>query len=316
MIWDVRMDLTMKNVSKTGFRQNIVQFRHYYIIIFPAILFFLLFSYYPMYGLVIAFKKFRAVDGLLGSEWIGLENFAKLFRNPGFYDAFQNTIIISLLRLAFAFPAPIILALLFNEIRSRKYLRTIQTITCLPNFMSWVVLGGIFLQLLAPKSGAINQIIVLLGGEAIPFMTHEGWFVFVLIITGIWQSVGWGSIIYMATISGIDTEMYEAAVIEGAGRFKQMRYITLPFLAPIISIQLIMASSGVLNAGFDQIFNMYNTSVYNVADILDTYVYRIGIQGLDYSLSTAVGLFKNVIGFFILVIVNFIAKKLGGTGIW
>ena len=306
-------------LKKGSFIDNIYTYRHYYIIILPAIIFFLIFAYYPMYGVVIAFKNYRVVDGIFGSQWTGLENFRKLFRNPGIYAAIYNTIKISLLRLVFAFPAPIILALLFNEIRSIKFKKVIQTITCLPNFMSWVVLGGIFSLLLAPKSGAVNQIIMALGGEGIPFLTHEGWFVFIIILTDIWQGVGWGSIIYLAVIAGIDTEMYEAAIVEGAGRFQQIIYITLPHLAGIISIQLIFACSGILNGGFDQILNMYNTSVYNVADILDTYIYRtsIGSGSLGgYSQATAVGLFKNVIGIIILIITNFIAKRIGGTGIW
>lgn len=300
-----------------SFLFNLMKYRHYYIILIPAIIFFLVFCYYPMYGVIIAFKNFRAIDGILGSKWVGLDNFQNLFNNPGFFSILRNTVVISLLRLMIGFPAPIILALLFNEIKHRYFLRAVQSISYLPYFMSWVVLGGIFSQILSPTTGIVNQAITLLGGKAIYFLTDKRWFVSILITTGIWQSVGWGTIIYVAVISSIDPEMYESSVIEGAGRFQQVRYITLPCLMPTIALMLIFSCSGILNAGFDQIFNMYNASVYSVSDILDTYVYRIGIQNMSYSLSTAVGLFKNIVGLAILLLVNFIVKGINeGNGIW
>ena len=304
-------------VSNIGVVGNFSKYRYYYLILIPAVVFFLIFSYYPMYGVVIAFKNYRAIDGILGSKWVGLDNFHKLMRNPSFFSVLKNTLFISSLRLLVGFPAPIILALLFNEIKNSKFLRVVQSVSYLPYFMSWVVLGGIFAQILSPSTGIVNIVIKKLGGEGIYFLTDQRWFVFILIITGIWQGIGWGSIIYIAVISGINPEMFESASIEGAGRFQKVKFILIPHLLPTISLMLIFACSGILNAGFDQIFNMHNATVYEVSDIIDTYVYRLGIQGMDYSLSTAVGLFKNVVGLIILLIVNYVVKRLNdGLGVW
>jgi putative aldouronate transport system permease protein len=296
---------------------NLVKYRHFYVILVPAVVFYLVFSYYPMYGAVIAFKKFRAIDGIFGSQWVGLANFRRLWSSVAFRGVMINTVRISLLRLVIGFPAPIILTLLFNEVVSKRYLKIVSTLSYLPYFMSWVVLGGIFIQMLSPSTGIVNQIIKSMGGEPVYFMVSASWFIPILIGTGVWQGVGWGTIIYMAVLAGIDVEMFEAADLEGARRSQKVWYIILPYLKPTISLMLIFASAGILNAGFDQIFNMYNSSVYDVADVLDTYIYRIGIQGMDYSLSTAIGLFKNVIGFAMLILVNIITKKLSDSeGIW
>jgi putative aldouronate transport system permease protein len=299
------------------FTRNLVKYRHYYVILIPAVVFFLVFSYYPMYGAIIAFKNFRAVDGIWDSAWVGLANFRRLINTPSFLRVMRNTVTISLLRLACGFPAPIILAILFNEVGSKKFLKVVSTLSYLPHFMSWVVLGGIFIQLLSPSTGTVNQIIRLFGGEPIYFLTSERWFIFILIITQIWQGIGWGTIIYMATLSGIDTEMLEAAEIDGIRRSQKIWYIILPYLKPTVGLMLIFASTGILNAGFDQIFNMYNTSVYNVADVLDTYIYRLGLESMEFSVSTAIGLFKNLVSFTMLTLVNFLVKKLSESdGIW
>jgi putative aldouronate transport system permease protein len=303
-------------MSVSHFIREVVKMRYYYFLLIPAIIWFLVFCYYPMYGVIIAFKNYRFVDGIIGSEWVGLFNFVKLFRSPSIYDVLKNTISISLLRIVFGFPAPILLALLFNEIRNAKFLKITQTITYLPYFMSWVVLGGMLAQMLSPSSGIINQVIKVFGGQPIYFLTDTNWFVPALIASGVWQSIGWGSVIYIAVISGIDVEMYQSADIEGASRLQKAIYITLPHLGSTISIMLILTISGLMNAGFDQIFNMYNPSVYKVADILDTYVYRTGLQQMNYSESAAVGLFKNVIGFILLVSTNRIVKAFRGQGIW
>jgi putative aldouronate transport system permease protein len=301
---------------KTSIR-SIAKYRDYYIILIPAVIFFLVFSYYPMYGAIIAFKNFRAVDGILNSPWVGLRNFRLLFNSPQVPLLFRNTVVISLLRLLFGFPAPIILAVLYNEVRSKPFLKTVSTLSYLPHFMSWVVLGSIFIQLLSPSTGPVNRVISFLGGTPIYFMTDDRWFVPILIITGVWQGIGWGTIIYMATLSGIDTEMFEAAELDGARRRHRIWYIILPYLRPTIGLMLIFASAGILNAGFDQIFNMYNPSVYNVADIIDTYVYRVGIQEMNYSRAAAIGLFKNVVSFAVLTLVNGVTKKLNdGYGVW
>lgn len=299
--------------------KKIWKYRERYLMLVPMLLLVLLFSYLPMYGITLAFKKYRMIDGFFGSAWVGFYQFQKLFNTASFWIVMKNTVEISLLRIVFGFPAPIIFALLLNEIRHRKYQRVVQTVSYLPHFMSWVVLSGIFIQLFS-TSGVINTIIKLFGGEDIMFMTSQLWFRPILISTGIWQSIGWSSVIYLASIAGIDPQIYEAARIDGANRFHMIWYITLPCIYPVISMLFILTIGGILNAGFDQIFNMYNPMVYNVADILDTYVYRRGFgadgASADYSFSTAVGLFKNVIGFCLVIFSNFVSKKLTDSGIW
>lgn len=303
--------------QRKGLYHNIKKYGYYYALLIPAIVWFFVFCYLPMYGVVIAFKNYRMADGIMGSAWVGVKHFEVLFKQPKFLQVMRNTINISVLRLLFGFPAPILLALLLNEVRSSRYLRVVQSISYLPHFMSWVVLGGIFTTLLSPGTGAVNQLIKAVGGQPVYFLADAAVFVPTLIVTGIWAGIGWGSILYLATISGIDPQMYEAAIVEGANRMQQCLYITLPSLAGIIGLQLILAVSGILNAGFDQVFNMYNPTVYSVADILDTYTYRLGLLDMNYSRSAAIGLFKNVIGFVMLISVNAIVKRLNdGIGIW
>lgn len=290
-----------------------------YIMILPMLLLVLVFSYLPLYGITLAFKNYRMIDGIMGSPWVGLLQFQKLFKTASFWQVLTNTLEISGLRLLFGFPAPIILALMINEIRHSKYQRIVQTVSYLPHFMSWVVLSGVIMQIFS-SDGLFNTVIKLTGGETVMFMTSTTWFRPILITTGIWQGAGWSSIIYLACIAGIDPQIYEAARIDGANRLHMILYITLPSIYHVISMQFILSVGGILNAGFDQIFNLYNPRVYDVADILDTYVYRRGFGadgGMpDYSFSTAVGLFKNVIGFILVIMTNFVSRKLTDTGIW
>jgi len=301
-------------------RTKIWKYRHRYLMILPMFLLILVFNYFPLYGITLAFKKYRMIDGIFGSPWCGTYQFQKLFKTASFWTVLKNTVEISGLRILFGFPAPIIFALLLNEVRNRKYQRVVQTISYLPHFMSWVVLSGIFMQLFS-TTGVFNTVIKLFGGEPIMFLTSKALFRPILIATGVWQGVGWSSVIYLASIAGIDPQIYEAATIDGANRYHMMRYITLPSIYPVISMLFILQMGGILNAGFDQIFNLYNPMVYDVADILDTYVYRRGFgvdSGLtaDYSFSTAVGLFKNLVGFGLVMLTNFVSKKLTDTGIW
>ncbi|MEA4889620.1 MAG: ABC transporter permease subunit [Clostridiaceae bacterium] len=288
------------------------------LMLLPTIFCLLIFNYAPIYGLIIAFKDYSISKGILDSRWVGFENFRKLFITPSFSEVFRNTIWISFLRILFGFPAPILLALLLHEIKITGYKKAVQTISYMPYFLSWVVLGGLFMQVLSPSGGLVNQIIAFFGGTPIYFLADTTFFVPMLIVTGIWQSVGWGSIIYLAAITSINTELYEAAVVDGAGRFKQMLHITLPGILPVISVMFILQSGNLINAGFDQIFNLYNSSVYKVADILDTYVYRRGLIDMKYSFSAAVGLFKNIISFALVIVTNVIVKKMnsGENGIW
>lgn len=304
-------------MKKKPWYQKYTQNYQLLLLFLPTFLCMLIFMYIPMGGLVLAFKNYRLTDTIWSAPWVGLKNFKKLTTSLSFKPIIGNTIRISLLRILFGFPAPILFALLLNEMQG--VLKKInQTISYLPHFLSWVILYGVFVQFLSPDDGPVNEIIRLLGGKAIYFMGDKNWFVPTIIVTGIWQSMGWGSVVYLAAISGIPTEQYEAAIIDGATKFQKMRYITLPSIMGTVVIMFIMQTGNVLNAGFDQIFNMYNDAVMSVADILDTYVYRQGIINMDYSFSTAVGLFKNVIGFFMVVATNYIAKWLSGNemGLW
>jgi len=282
----------------------------------PVLAFFLIFHYVPMMGLVIAFKDYAMSDGMFGSAWAGLDNFARLFSSEDFPRAIGNTLTISILRLGVGFFFPVILALLLNEVRQAGYKRSIQTLTYLPHFFSWVILGGIFLMIFG-SGGPVNVAVKLVGAKPVTFLTNDAWFITVLIATGIWQGAGWGAIIYLASLSGISPSLYEAATIDGANRWQQTRHITIPSLVPTMITLFILSLSGILTAGFDQIYNMYNDMVYNVADIVDTYVLR-RMMALDLSLATAAGMFKGVVGLVLVVGANFFAKKLskGEQGVW
>lgn len=287
------------------------------LLLFPVLIWYGIFAYGPMYGVQLAFKDFYIKEGIWGSPWVGLKHFEYLFTaSPQFPQIMKNTIIISFYQIIFGFPAPIILALLFNEIRASFFKKVAQTISYLPHFLSWIVLGGILVTLLSPSSGVVNHILGMFGFEPIYFLGSEKYFRFTLVISSIWKEVGWGTIIYLAALSSIDSQMYEAAVIDGANRWKQTIYITLPALMPVIAILLILRVGNVLDAGFDQIFNLYSPAVYGVADILDTYVYRIGLQEFQFSLTTAVGLFKNVVGLMLVLTANYFIKKMGQEGLY
>jgi len=287
-----------------------------YIMLIIPVAYQIIFHYIPMYGIIIAFKDYRYIDGFLGSKWNNFEHFTNLFTSEYFWRVLLNTVNISVLRIITSFPAPILFALLLNEIGNLKIKKITQTISYLPHFMSWVVLAGIVQELFSPQRGIVNYILTVLGHEPIYFLTSTDFFVPILLISGIWQGVGWGSILYLASLTSIDPELYQSAEIDGANRFQKAIYISLPALVPVISILFLLNLSGLMNAGFDQIFNLYNPLVYKVSDILDTYVYRMGIQDGRYDFSTAVGLFKNIIGCTLLVSSNALLKKFNDYGIW
>ncbi|MBJ9992342.1 ABC transporter permease [Paenibacillus sp. S28] len=292
-------------------RKKIKQYRVLLLMIVPAVIYYMIFNYAPMYGVLLAFKDFKITQGILGSPWVGFKHFKMIFEDPYFYTVLRNTLIISVYKLLFGFPVPILFALMLSEITSTKFKRVVQTVSYLPHFISWVVLGGIFFTIFS-LDGPVNMIVHLFGGEKALFLADERYFRTILVVTSIFQGFGWGSIIYFAALSNIDPQLHEAAVMDGAGRFQRMFHISIPMLAPVIAIMLILSMSGILDAGFDQIFNMYNVKVYNVADIIDTYVYRKGLVEMDYSYATAVGLFKSVIALILIVTVNTIVKRLGG----
>ena len=307
----------MENVSGKKQREQTFKLRSFkkykvlYFMMIPALLYFIIFCYTPMYGILMAFKDYKISKGVMGSDWVGLYYFQKLFSSSRFWSVLGNTLIISLLKLILGFFPPIIFALLLNEIKTPWFKKLTQTCSYLPYFISWIILAGIIKEIFS-TNGVINQIVTSFGGEAQVWLSKKQYFRTILVSTDIWKGFGWGSIIYISALSGIDPQLYEAAALDGAGRWKKMLYITLPGLIPVITINLILSMAGVLNAGFDQIFNLTNSSVKSVADIIDTYVYELGVQKRDYSLSTAVGLFKSVVALILILLTNFTAKKING----
>lgn len=291
--------------------------KYLFLLLAPVLIWYAVFAYGPMYGIQLAFKDYFIRDGIWGSPWVGLKHFEYLFTaSPDFWKIIKNTLIISFYHIIFGFPAPIILALLFNELRFSLFKKIAQTISYLPHFLSWIVIGGILITLLSPNSGVVNYIIQWLGFDPIYFLGSEKYFRFTLVVSGIWKEIGWGTIIYLAALASIDSQMYEAAVLDGANRWKQTLHITIPSILPVIAILLILRVGSVLDAGFDQILTLYSPAVYGVADTLDTYVYRIGLQNFQFSLTTAVGLFKNVVGLILVLFANFVTKKMGQEGLY
>jgi ABC-type polysaccharide transport system, permease component len=293
--------------------------RYLYILFLPALIFYLLFSYKPMYGAILAFKDLNYSKGIMGSPWTsmhGLKHFYDLMSDMDFARAFGNTVIISLQRLVFEFPVGIILAILLNEIKKNYLKRITQTILTFPHFLSWVVVTGIFFNLLG-DDGVFNAVLSAVGMDKIHLLTQQSTFRGLLYATSNWKEAGWGTIIYLASISNINPSLYEAAIVDGAKRFQLIRYITWPAILSVVGMMLILQIGNMMNAGFDQIFNMYNAAVYNKVDILDTFIYRrTFINGLDLASSTAIGLFKSVINFILLFTANTTVRRFTGKGIY
>lgn len=287
-----------------------------YVLVSPVIAYFIVFEYMPMYGLQIAFKNFIATKGIWGSPWVGFKHFERFFESYYFWALIKNTLGISLLSLIFGFPAPIILALLINETRHRLFKRFVQTVTYAPHFLSTVVLVGMVMMFLSPKNGLINQMIVWFGGEPISFMTEPSWFKSIYVSSGIWQQMGWSSIIYLAALTGIDPQLHDAARVDGAGRLQRIWHINLPGIMPTVVILLILNVGSVMSVGFEKVFLMQNSLNIESSDVISTYVYRTGIIGAQYSFSAAVGLFNSLINFMLLVLVNSIARRMKQTSLW
>ena len=290
-----------------------------YLMLLPGLALVIIFCYGPMYGLQIAFKDYNIGLGIWDSPWVGWKHFTKFFGTEAATRALTNTIIISFLKLIFSFPMPILLAIVLNEIGNQTFKRIAQTISYLPHFISWIIVASLLNNLLSPSSGVVNVIIQKLGGTPIYFLADSKWFRFILVVSNIWKEIGWSSVVYLAALSGIDPSLYEAAIVDGATRVQRITRITLPSILPIATTMLILSMGSIMSAGFDQVFNLYSPQVYDVADILDTYVYRKGLVDMSYSFSTAVGLFKSVVGLILVVTVNLITKKISpdsGSGIW
>lgn len=313
------MDMMIRTKRRSKFIDFLIKYKYLNLLALPCVLYFIIFKYVPMYGIIVAFTDYVGSGGLLGiltSEWVGLKYFEMFFNSVYFGRLMENTIVISIYRLIFGFPAPIILALLLNEVRKSYFKRTVQTITYMPYFLSWVVVAGLLSTLLSPTGGPINAVIQSLGMESIYFLGDERYFRGVLVASNIWKDVGWSSIIYLAAISGIDPELYSAATVDGAKRLQKIWYITIPSISEIIVIFLILSVGRILDENFEQILNLYSEAVYNVSDVFETYVYRMGLVKGMYSYSTAVNLFKSVASLILIICTNRIAKKLGSEGLW
>ncbi|NOU94015.1 ABC transporter permease subunit [Paenibacillus sp. LMG 31456] len=286
-----------------------------YFMALPVIAYYLIFDYGPMYGASIAFKDFSAIKGISGSPWVGFQNFSDFFKDVYFGRIFRNTLLISLYNIIFGFPAPIILALLLNEVRKQIFKRFVQSVTYLPHFISVMVLCGLIVDFTS-RNGIINDLLAFMGMERITMLLKPELFRTIYVGSNIWQELGWGSIIYLAALAGIDQDLYEAATIDGAGRFKQMLHVTLPGIMPTIIILFILKMGSMMNVGFDKIFLLYNPITYETSDVISTYVYRKGILEANYSFSAAVGLFNSIINFLLLVATNQFSKKVNETSLW
>jgi putative aldouronate transport system permease protein len=287
----------------------------YLLLLVPLILL-IVFKYIPMVGIVMAFQDYNIFEGIFKSEFIGLEHFRRIFSNPDFYKVLWNTLFINIYKLFFWIPLPVILAILISEIYNVKLKKIVQTAVYLPHFLSWVIVGGIFTSLLAVNGGMVNEIIRRFGGTPIRFMYEKRVFREIIVVSAMWKEVGFGTVVYLGAIAGIDTQMFEAAVIDGASRIKQIWYITIPSIISTVMVILIMSLGSLLSNSFEQIFVMYNPAVYDVADVISTYVYRYGLGQMEYGYSTAVGLFNGVVGFILVLSANTMCKKFFDKTLW
>ncbi|WFA21055.1 sugar ABC transporter permease [Paenibacillus mucilaginosus] len=296
--------------------RQILRDKWLYMLLVPGVLYFLLFKYVPMFGLAIAFQDYKPHIGFLESPWVGLKHFERFFTEPQFWMLFRNTFVLAMYNLVFFFPLPIILALMLNEVRRETFKRWVQTMLYLPHFVSWVVAVGIFYVLLTTEGGIINDIIARLGFEKIPFLLSEEWFRTMIISQSIWKEAGWGTIIFLAALSGVDLQLYEAARIDGAGRWRQLWHVTLPAIRSTIVILFILRLGSFLDTGFEHIFLMLNSVNREVGEVFDTYVYLKGLTQAQYSYSAAVGLFKSAVGLVLVLGANWLAKKFGEEGVY
>ena len=283
-----------------------------HLMVIPGVILTFIFSYVPMFGIIMAFQKFVPAKGFFESKWVGLDNFRYVFAMPNITSVIWNTIFIAVMKIVAGLVIPILFSLLLNEVRNNTYKRSIQTIIYFPHFLSWVILGGILIDILSPSSGIVNQFLGALGIDPIYFLGNDKWFPFTLVVTDTWRNFGYNTIIYLAALTGIDPSLYEAATVDGANRWKQTIHVTLPGIAPIVCLMTVLSLGNVLNAGFEQTFNLYSPQVYSSGDIIDTLVYRIGMVEAQFSVATAIGLFKSIISFVLIVLSNKLANKYAG----
>lgn len=304
-----------KTIGRWGLLKDIRKNPWLYIMLTPVLLYFTVFNYYPMYGALIAFKDFSPRLGIMGSPWVGWEHFESFFQGIYFWRVIKNTLLISFYELVFGFPAPLILALLLNEVRKTVFKRTVQTLTYMPHFISLVVVCGIIKEF-TMSDGIINDLLSFFGRERVSLLLEPEYFRTIFISSGIWQNIGWGTIIYLAALAGIDQEQYEAARMDGANRWKQMLHVTLPGILPTIIILFILEMGRIMNVGGEKIILLYNPSIYDTADVISSYVYRTGLQEFDYSFGSAVGLFNSAINFTLVICSNWLSRKMNNTSLW
>ncbi|RAV01414.1 sugar ABC transporter permease [Paenibacillus sp. YN15] len=302
-------------LKRNSLLREYVKHKYLFLLLLPLLVYYAVFHYAPMYGIMLAFKDFYPLKGIAGSPWVGLEHFTMLFTGLDFLPVLKNTLIISFYKLFFGFPAPIILCLIINEVRHTFFKKAVQTVTYLPHFISWVVLAGFLIELLSPSRGPINILLQLLGIDPIFFIADVNWFRGVIVASSIWREVGWQSIIYLAAVAGINTELYDVANMDGAGRLQRIWYITIPSITPVIIIMFIFATGSIIQDDFDQIYNLLNAKVLSVGDVISTYTYREGLVNMNFGYATAVGLFKNVVAFTLVMNANFIARKFSNYAI-
>lgn len=296
--------------------RRMIRNRYMYIMILPGLVYFIVFKYFPMWGLVMSFQDYQPYKGITGSEWIGFEHFHKLFTDPEFWKIFKNTILLFVYNICFYFPVPIILAVMLNEVTNSFFKKIIQTIVYIPHFLSWVIVVSITYVMLTMDGGIINQMLVSMGFGKVNFLMSSGWFHPMYVIQVIWREAGWGTIVYLAAIASIDPQLYEAARMDGAGRFRQIWHVTLPGIRTVIIVLLILRVGNVMDLSFEHVYLLLNSMNRNVAEIFDTYVYTLGIKQGQYGFSTAVGFFKSFIGLALVMLSNKLAKKFGEEGIY
>lgn len=298
------------------FLKNLRKYWQYYILLLPALAYFLIFCYGPMYGAQIAFRNFNARDGITGSAWVGFAHFERFFRSPYFGSLLRNTFVISIYGLLAGFPLPILLALSLNELKGTKVKKLAQTVTYAPYFISTVVMCGMLIAFLNPNTGIINKLIAALGGEPVPFLSEAALFPSIYVWSGVWQGTGWGSVIYFAELSGVDPQLLEAATLDGATRWQKIWYVNLPALMPTIVIMLIMNCGSLLSVGYEKAFLLQNALNLETSEVISTYVYKTGLVSAQYSFSTAIGLFNSVVNLILLVTVNAVSRRIGENSLW
>lgn len=299
------------NVLKRDYQKH----KYLYWMIIPIILYYLVFMYIPMFGQVIAFQKFRPARGITGSDWVGFDNFVKFFKSPFAFRVIKNTILISCVEILIGFPAPIILALMLNELKGKLFKRFAQTVSYMPHFISLVVACGMVITFVS-SNGVITSFLSIFGVEPQNLLSNKNYYVMIYVLSGVWRQIGWGSIIYLATLSGVDQNLYEAASIDGAGRFAKLRHITFPALIPIIAVQLIMRIGNLMSMGSEKTILLYSPVVYETADMISSYVYRAGLQEQNYSLGAAVGMFNAIINLGLLFFANWFSKRYVQESLW